>query len=295
MTTFRPRSSPKFSILIPVFETPLAFLSQALRSIECQQGLHEGLCEVIVVQDGDPRTFAPLDSQSQLGMPFKVLSLAENRGLSAARNAAIRRSRGEYVVLLDADDLLAPDCLQQLLQHLDESPADVLTSNSTRFIDDPEHPVALIDSSRYYQLYKEYYGSPLNPIFHSVFWIHVFCVRRETAIQLGGFRETLRCGELTDFMIRAHVSGASIEHVDKALYNYRTGGVLSKHPHIHQNRMAAMTTGFESYFNSPILSIEPLGRVQPVGNFHYNLTSSVYGPIRLPYVDYEHLCLKEEA
>ena len=110
---------PRVSIVIPVFDAG-RYLARALASAAAQTYRD---FEVMVVDDGstDPRTRAILQRAS--GSPGVTVYRTENRGPSAARNFAIERARGEYILSLDADDYLAPAYLERTVPLLDADPA----------------------------------------------------------------------------------------------------------------------------------------------------------------------------
>ena len=111
--------APRVSIIIPVFNAG-RYLTRALDSVEAQT---ERNFEVVVVDDGsiDRRTHKILDEAA--GRPGVTVHRTENRGPSAARNLAIERSRGAYILPLDADDYLAPTYLEKTIPVLDAEPA----------------------------------------------------------------------------------------------------------------------------------------------------------------------------
>jgi len=110
---------PQVSIVIPVFNAG-RYLTRALDSAEAQT---ERDFEVVVVDDGsiDRRTHKILDQAAE--RPGVTVHRTENRGPSAARNLAIERSRGAYILPLDADDYLAPTYLEKTIPVLDAEPA----------------------------------------------------------------------------------------------------------------------------------------------------------------------------
>jgi len=111
--------APRVSIIIPVFNAG-RYLTRALDSVEAQT---ERNFEVVVVDDGsiDRRTHKILDQAAE--RPGVTVHRTENRGPSAARNLAIERSRGAYILPLDADDYLAPTYLEKTIPVLDAEPA----------------------------------------------------------------------------------------------------------------------------------------------------------------------------
>jgi glycosyltransferase involved in cell wall biosynthesis len=111
-------ASPRVSVIVPVYNAG-AYLDQALRSVEAQT--YRDL-EVVLVDDGstDARTIALLDAVA--GRPGVHLHRTENRGPARARNLAVERARGAYILPLDADDYLAPAFLARTVPVLDAEP-----------------------------------------------------------------------------------------------------------------------------------------------------------------------------
>lgn len=110
--------APAVSIVMPTFNTAL-YISEALDSVFAQTFTDY---EVIVVNDGSPDT----DELEQVLEPYlkRIIYLKqENRGPGGARNTAILKARGEYVALLDSDDMWYPDYLAQQMRALRENPA----------------------------------------------------------------------------------------------------------------------------------------------------------------------------
>lgn len=102
---------PAVSVIVPVFNSE-AFLDKCLESLACQTLAD---LEVICVDDhSTDGSRAILDKRAAEDSRFKVISFAENRGPSAARNAALDAALGEYVAFVDSDDFIAPNFLEKL-------------------------------------------------------------------------------------------------------------------------------------------------------------------------------------
>ena len=99
----------KVSIIIPSFNKD-NYISQTLTSIENQSYQD---WEVVVVDDGSTdNSMKIIEEFCDRDMRFKLLRRdREPKGASACRNIGIESARGEYLILLDADDLLVSDCL----------------------------------------------------------------------------------------------------------------------------------------------------------------------------------------
>lgn len=107
----------KVSVVIPCFNHG-EFLPEAVGSVT---GMGRQDVELIVVDDGstDDRTRKEMEKLRANGI--RVIS-QENKGLSAARNAAIAASTGEYVLPLDADNRLRPAYIDHGIRILDANP-----------------------------------------------------------------------------------------------------------------------------------------------------------------------------
>jgi glycosyltransferase involved in cell wall biosynthesis len=103
------------SVIVPCFNHG-RYLEECLRSIGEQD---HWPVEVIVVDDAstDPETLDALDRVEAEGSA-EVVRLATNRGPSAARNAALERARGRYILPVDADNLLLPGAITALVRQL---------------------------------------------------------------------------------------------------------------------------------------------------------------------------------
>ncbi|MFA6687256.1 MAG: glycosyltransferase family 2 protein [Desulfuromonas sp.] len=112
-------SETLISIVIPAYNYA-ASLPRAINSVIAQIGEQH---ELIVVDDGstDDTQVVLEQCAKELRCPFEFF-YKENGGPGSARNFAISKSKGEYLVFLDADDELAPDALNLLEQHIKNNP-----------------------------------------------------------------------------------------------------------------------------------------------------------------------------
>ena len=107
---------PFFSVIIPVYEGE-STIEETLRSVTSQSFTDY---EIVLVNDGSTDTTGSLLRSFKKAHPQRDITLIEqdNRGLGAARNAAIQAATGKYCVLLDADDLWKPEKLEVLHQEI---------------------------------------------------------------------------------------------------------------------------------------------------------------------------------
>lgn len=125
------RNTPAVTVVIPAYNSA-RYIGQALDSVQAQTFSDY---EVIVVNDGS----TDRDELEQVlrSHPLPVIYLTqENKGVSAARNAAIRIAKGEFYAQLDADDQWTPDYLEVQLRVLAESPDVALVYPNATIIGD---------------------------------------------------------------------------------------------------------------------------------------------------------------
>lgn len=123
----------RLTVIIPVYRTS-GTLDACVRSVLEQQV--PGM-EVILVDDGSPDTCPRQCDQWAQAHPCIQVIHQQNRGLSAARNAALDIARGQYIAFADSDDCLAPHTLLPCVQWLEAHPdTDII-----------EFPVISVDSA----------------------------------------------------------------------------------------------------------------------------------------------------
>ena len=120
------RATALVSVVIPCYNQA-HFLDEAIRSVLAQSYCN---IEVIVVDDGS------LDHTAEVGAQYPSIHYLRqfNQGLSAARNAGLNQSRGDYLVFLDADDRLLPRAVDHGLAYLTAHPECAFVSGQYRRI-----------------------------------------------------------------------------------------------------------------------------------------------------------------
>src|SRR5258708_3362172 len=124
---------PPVSVIIPCYNGR-RFLSQAIDSVLVQT-IVPG--EIIVVDDGSTDDSAEV--AESYGPPVRVIRQA-NQGESAARNVGIAAARGDYLLFLDADDLLESQSLEILADAVNQAPGSVALMGFAWFTNDPSQP-----------------------------------------------------------------------------------------------------------------------------------------------------------
>jgi glycosyltransferase involved in cell wall biosynthesis len=182
------------------------YLPEAIASTLEQRG---GAPNVTVVDDGstDPETLRVLDE-----LPTGVSLIRQpNAGLSAARNTGLRGAESPYLIVLDADDRLAPDALELLRSPLDRDPALGFSYGVTRFFGSWEGVLRFPPYDPYRLLYRHIIGSTA-------------LMRRELFEQVGGFDPAFSRYEDWEFWVNALAHGWRGEQIDAVTFHYRRHG-----------------------------------------------------------------------
>jgi glycosyltransferase involved in cell wall biosynthesis len=105
---------PLVSILIPAYNAE-RWIAESIQSAVAQTWQHK---EIIVVDDGSTDATAPV-ARGFASAGVQVVSAGKNHGVAAAQNLAIETCSGDYVQILAADDILAPDKIERQLATVD--------------------------------------------------------------------------------------------------------------------------------------------------------------------------------
>ena len=119
------------SVVIPVYNTDPKMLGDLLDSLESQSYLN---FEAVLYDGASTReeTAAVLKARGEKEPRFRIVRGEENRGISGNTNEALKLARGEYIVLCDHDDLLAPDALWRTAECIVEKRPDMIYSDEDR-------------------------------------------------------------------------------------------------------------------------------------------------------------------
>jgi glycosyltransferase involved in cell wall biosynthesis len=185
----------RISVIVPVYNAE-AFLAEAIESAQAQTLPPD---EIIVVDDGCT------DASAAIAQRYGVTLLRQpNRGVSDARNLAISHATGDFLALLDADDIWAETKLADQLQALREHPEAGYALGYHRYLFEGDRPADWFIRTRVEDSEPGYSPS-------------VWMVRRSTWEQVGAFEPGRRVGEDLDWLARANDLGITFHMVPKVL------------------------------------------------------------------------------
>ena len=185
---------PKVSVIVPAYNVS-KYIPEALASLEKQTFSD---FEVLVVDDGSTDdTVAVVQKFCQRDNRFSLLQ-KPNGGLSSARNYGIRHAKGEYIALLDGDDIYHRDKIATHVARLYDKPDVGVVYSASQTIRDDGKPTFISLSG------KPVHSNPLLALLCKNFVGHgsnaVF--RRCLIDEVGGFDENLRSWEDVDLWLR---------------------------------------------------------------------------------------------
>jgi glycosyltransferase involved in cell wall biosynthesis len=194
------------SIIIPCYNAG-SFLRETLDST-LQQTVPAA--EVILIDDGSTDDSAAI--AESYGPPIRVIRQA-NQGESVARNAGLAAARSEYIVFLDADDVLAPGLLEAQLRSLDGVKNGVACTGFAAFFD---HPTKAFPPTmpRAHAFFPEIISKNLGP---PSCWM----TPKELILQAGCFNASQRYFEDWDLNWRIGLTGANYVPVPVVGFYYR--------------------------------------------------------------------------
>ena len=202
---------PKFSIVIPVYQTPEKYLKEMLDSIREQTYGNWELC----IADGSPKGHdleKVLARYAKEDPRIRYQILGENRGIAGNTNAAIAMAEGDFIVLADHDDRMTPNALYECAKAVNENQGcDVLYSDEDKLDMDGK------------ALFDPHFKPDFNPdLLTSVNYIcHLFVVKRALLEQVKGFRAEFDGAQDYDFIFRCTEKARKIVHIPKVLYHWR--------------------------------------------------------------------------
>ncbi len=201
---------PVISILLPVYDPDPDLLIQTLESVRQQIYPFWQLC---IADDASnkPGVRAVLEQFQKLDTRIKVCFREQNGHIAKSSNSALELVDGEFLALLDHDDLLAPHalfCMVHLLQSHPE--ADLIYSNEDKIEIDGTHtePAFKPNWSPEYFLSFMYIG-------------HLTVYRTALVRQVGGFRAGFEGSQDYDLALRVTELTDRIYHIPEILYHWR--------------------------------------------------------------------------
>lgn len=208
-----------FSIIVPLYNTPPQFLREMIDSVSNQSYRNWELC----LADGsdsehlDVREICEKFAKNDSRILYKKLE--KNNGISENTNECIKMATGEYLVMLDHDDVLHKEALQEVFNVIQGENADFIYTDETKFTND-------INKSFSPNYKPDFAPDELNA--HN--YICHLTVYKKSLLEKTGLYSTAHNGSQDhDMVLRLSEHAQHIVHIPKVLYYWRvhSGSVAS--------------------------------------------------------------------
>lgn len=210
-------TEPLISVIIPTYNRAHCILDAVATAAN---QTHRNI-EIVVVDDGSTDdTVAKLSEYRHTEPRLKILQQPTNQGVSAARNRGIDAAEGDYIALLDSDDIWDPRKLELQLKEIQAAPAGELTLCACRTTINHLNENGIVTDSIGTNLTANRLNSEFITPYPST-WL----VPRETFDRVGSFDPDLSCSEDHEWVIRFKKEGGKFCLVEERLIEY----FLKKH------------------------------------------------------------------
>lgn len=202
---------PKFSIIIPLYKTPVKFFNELIYTIQNQTYDNWELC----LADGTAsehevagicRRLAANDTR------IKYKLLKSNGGISENTNEALRMADGDFVVLADHDDLLELNALYECVKVLN------INENIDSIYTD-EDKIDMEGKRKFDPHFKPDFN--IEYLRTNNYICHMFVTRRSIAVEAGGFDKNYDGAQDFDFIFKCTEKSREVYHIPMLLYHWR--------------------------------------------------------------------------
>lgn len=200
--------NPKFSIVIPMYNTPVNFFTELVDCLKAQTYSNWEMC----LADGSPKKNEELDPIIKSNERIKYVFLSENKGISGNTNEALKLATGDYILLVDHDDLIPVFCLYELAKTINKNP-------EAEFIYTDEDKIEGTKDKRCDPHFKPDFA--IDTLRSNNYITHLSVFKKELMDKLGGFRDKYNGAQDFDIIIRATENTKNIIHIPKVLYHWR--------------------------------------------------------------------------
>lgn len=207
--------APLVSIVVPAYETPENYLRELMDAVLAQSYPNWELCLADGSKtDGVERIVAEYAAKD---LRIRYQKLQKNGGISDNTNGGFAMAKGEYIALMDHDDLLTKNALYEMVQCLNASYTEEERAYAMIYSDEDKISADGSVHSR------PHFKPDFNPEFlrHNNYFCHFLMFSRKLLETAGGLRKEYDGAQDYDFVLRCVDAGAVVHHVPKILYHWR--------------------------------------------------------------------------
>ena len=216
-----PPDAGLISVVMPVYNTDPAMLREAADSILAQTYPH---WEAILFDDCSTReeTRAALAEIGAMDERIRVCRGEKNQGISGSSNSAVALAQGEWIALMDHDDLLTLDALYRVAEAIADKQPDLIYSDEDKITE---------DGRRHTDPHFKPDFCPDN-LRSGNYICHLMVMRKTLVEKAGGFRTAFNGSQDHDLALRCVEHTDKVVHIPRVLYHWRTVGSSVSHQNL---------------------------------------------------------------
>ncbi len=235
VTSHQMGERPTICLVTPVYNPPLAALRAAIESVRAQTYDQWELCLADGASDrAGVREL--LEEYARLDPRIRVSRLERNLGISGNSNEAARMATGEFLMIFDHDDLLAPNALFEIANPVNTHPdADLIYYD--------EDMISVDGTRRFHPLMKPEWSPEM--LLSANYLMHC-AIRRELFWSVGGFNPDFDGAQDWDLEFRCIERTSNIVHVPKVIYHWRAvsgsaAASFNAKPYVFERQLRSVT------------------------------------------------------
>ncbi len=200
---------PKISVIVPMYNTKEKFFKDLVNCMINQTYSNWELC----LADGSPKQNESLKKYYEKDERIKYKFLGENKGIAGNTNAAIEMATGDYIALLDHDDILADYALYEVVYAINKYPNSEFLYSDEDKIDE--------NDNRYDAYFKPDFAPDTLRCQNYICHFSIF--KKELMEKLNGFKADYDGAQDYDIFLRMSeiAKPENITHIPKILYHWR--------------------------------------------------------------------------
>ena len=217
--------APKISVIVPMYNTKEKFFKDLVKCMQNQTYSNWELC----LADGSPKQNENLKKYYEADERIKYNFLGENKGIAGNTNAAIKMATGDYIALLDHDDVLADYALYEVVYAINKFPNSEFLYSDEDKIDE--------NDNRYDAYFKPDFAPDTLRCQNYICHFSIF--KKELMDRLEGFRADYDGAQDYDIFLRMSeiAKPENITHIPKILYHWR----------VHNESTAKLNSNAKNY------------------------------------------------
>lgn len=202
--------NPLISIVIPTYKSEEKFLRQAIEAVTEQ--LYKNW-ELIIVDDCTPGNYIDHIVEEYMSKHGNIFfyKMEKNSHISLTTNHGVENAKGDFIFLMDHDDLITKDALYEVVGLLNKNnDLDIIYSDDDKIS---------VEGKRYEPQFKPDFSPEL--LLSYMYFSHIFVIRKSLYDMVGGLRVGLEGSQDFDLALRLTEISDKVGHIPKILYHWR--------------------------------------------------------------------------